>query len=125
MVILLTEMELAGNPFMAVALMTKVLSVIILQLDLFLWQTVMFNFFFETRRSIKSISTNLFRLGGPNSNGSQFFITLSATPWLDGKHVVFGTVTRGMEIVQLIEGVGDADGNTNQKVKIVDCGQLS
>lgn len=39
---------------------------------------------------------------GPNTGGSQFFITLEATPWLDGKHAVFGEVTDGMEVVEAI-----------------------
>mmetsp|Transcript_59567 Transcript_59567/g.129299 ORF Transcript_59567/g.129299 Transcript_59567/m.129299 type:complete len:173 (-) Transcript_59567:73-591(-) len=62
---------------------------------------------------------------GPNSNGSQFFITTVETPWLDGKHVVFGSVTDGMEIVRAIEEVGSGSGRTTQKVSIVDCGQLA
>lgn len=48
---------------------------------------------------------------GPNSGGSQFFITLAATPWLDGKHAIFGKVTVGLEVVQAIgkvkTGMGD------------------
>ena len=39
---------------------------------------------------------------GPNTNGSQFFVTLAATPWLDGKHTVFGEVVEGLEVVQKI-----------------------
>ena len=39
---------------------------------------------------------------GPNSGGSQFFITLAATPWLDGKHAIFGKVTAGLDVVMAI-----------------------
>ncbi|XP_030451482.2 peptidyl-prolyl cis-trans isomerase CYP63 isoform X1 [Syzygium oleosum] len=63
--------------------------------------------------------------GGPNTNGSQFFILFKRQPHLDGKHVVFGKVTRGMEVVKKLEQVGSADGKPLQPVKIVDCGETS
>jgi len=62
--------------------------------------------------------------GGPNTNGSQFFICTADTPWLNGKHVVFGKVTKGMEVVRQIEMNGDPRGQTREEVKIVDCGSL-
>jgi len=61
---------------------------------------------------------------GPNTNGSQFFICTAATPWLDGKHVVFGSVTEGLEVVRAIEAVGSQSGRTSAPVVITDCGEL-
>lgn len=61
---------------------------------------------------------------GPGTNGSQFFLCTVATPWLDGKHVVFGSVTKGIEVVRAIEGVGSVNGRTIYPVVIADCGQL-
>ncbi len=61
---------------------------------------------------------------GPNTNGSQFFICTVPTPWLDGKHVVFGQVTQGLEVVKAMENVGSRNGNTAKAVVIADCGEI-
>ncbi|KAJ2448992.1 cytochrome P450 cyp2 [Coemansia sp. RSA 2336] len=61
---------------------------------------------------------------GPNTNGSQFFITTVKTPWLDSHHVVFGKVTEGMDVVQKIEALGSASGRVSTKITIDDCGEL-
>uniref|UniRef100_UPI00398EF989 peptidyl-prolyl cis-trans isomerase-like n=1 Tax=Pristiophorus japonicus TaxID=55135 RepID=UPI00398EF989 len=62
---------------------------------------------------------------GKNTNGSQFFLCTSDTPWLDGKHVVFGTVTEGYkEVVKKMEKCGSESGTPGKKVTIADCGQL-
>ncbi|TPX34049.1 hypothetical protein SmJEL517_g03216 [Synchytrium microbalum] len=61
---------------------------------------------------------------GPNTNGSQFFITLAATSWLDNKHVVFGEVTQGLEIVRSMERVGHSSGKPSKRVVITDCGEV-
>lgn len=61
---------------------------------------------------------------GPNTNGSQFFITTVTTPWLDGKHVVFGSVVEGMDVVKKIESFGSQSGKTSKRVTIENCGQL-
>ena len=59
---------------------------------------------------------------GPNTNGSQFFITFISTPWLNGKHMVFGEVLEGQDTVHAMEKVGSQSGKTSKKTTIVDSG---
>ncbi|KAJ1666589.1 hypothetical protein IW140_005067 [Coemansia sp. RSA 1813] len=58
---------------------------------------------------------------GPNTNGSQFFVTMAKTPWLDGKHVVFGSVVEGMDVVRMVEALGDPDAPLAPKKTITIC----
>ncbi|CDK28333.1 unnamed protein product [Kuraishia capsulata CBS 1993] len=61
---------------------------------------------------------------GPNTNGSQFFITTVVTNWLDGAHVVFGEVIEGQDTVKAIEALGSSSGKPAQEIKIVESGEL-
>mmetsp|Transcript_51473 Transcript_51473/g.85303 ORF Transcript_51473/g.85303 Transcript_51473/m.85303 type:complete len:195 (+) Transcript_51473:44-628(+) len=61
---------------------------------------------------------------GPNTNGSQFFITTVACDWLDGKHTVFGKVVEGYAVVKKMEQQGNSRGDTKADVVIKDCGQI-
>ena len=61
---------------------------------------------------------------GRNTNGSQFFFTTKGTNWLDAKHVVFGQIEKGMDVLDAIEKVGSKSGKTSQEVVVTDCGEL-
>merc|ERR1712022_31474 len=61
---------------------------------------------------------------GPNTNGSQFFLCTVKTDWLDGKHVVFGSVTQGMDTVKKVESYGSQSGKTREGIMIANCGQI-
>ena len=61
---------------------------------------------------------------GPNTNGSQFFITTVPCSWLDGKHVVFGSVVSGYDLVKTIEKYGTQSGTPKAKIVISDCGEI-
>lgn len=62
---------------------------------------------------------------GANTNGSQFFVTTVKTSWLDSKHVVFGAIVDGMEVVKKIESYGTQSGKTTKKITVANSGQLS
>jgi len=61
---------------------------------------------------------------GPNTNGSQFFVCTVKTSWLDGKHVVFGQIVEGMDVVKKIESYGSQSGKTSKKIMVENSGQL-
>ena len=61
---------------------------------------------------------------GPDTQGSQFFVTTAETAWLDGKHAVFGEVTDGMEVVRAVEALGSPEGTPSKPVVITACSEL-
>ncbi|XP_062047016.1 peptidyl-prolyl cis-trans isomerase E-like [Lepus europaeus] len=81
----------------------------------------------EAERGLEPRHSGLLSMAnsGPNTNGSQFFLTCDKTDWLDGKHVVFGEVTDGLDVLRQIEAQGSKDGKPKQKVIIADCGEFA
>jgi peptidylprolyl isomerase len=61
---------------------------------------------------------------GPNTNGSQFFITFDQTPWLDGAHTVFGQIAEGQEVLSKLETLGSQSGSPSAEVVITDSGEI-
>ena len=61
---------------------------------------------------------------GPNTNGSQFFITTVKTAWLDGRHVVFGKVLEGEDVIKRVEAQGSNSGKPSSTITIADSGEL-
>lgn len=74
-------------------------------------------------RQITEASTLRLVLAGPNTNSSQFFVTTVATPWLDNRHVVFGTITEdSMEVLKRIEATGSSSGRPSASVTVKSSG---
>lgn len=76
--------------------------------------------FADENFSVKHTKPGLLSMAnaGPNTNGSQFFITTVPCPWLDGAHVVFGEVVEGLDLVKTIEGQGSSSGKPKQNITI-------
>lgn len=83
--------------------------------------------FADENFKLKHTKTGLLSMAnaGPGTNGSQFFITTVLTPWLDGRHVVFGEVTDGMDVVKAIEKLGSDSGKPSAVVTVKDCNEIA
>ena len=82
----------------------------------------------EIKRELKHTGAGIVSMAnaGPNTNGSQFFITLAPTPFLDGKHTVFGRISSGMQVVKRMGVVRtDANDRPTDEVRIVKAGPAS
>ena len=73
----------------------------------------------HTGRGILSMAN-----GGPNTNGSQFFILFDKTPWLDNKHVVFGKMVEGDNVLLALEQLGTENGRPRLPIEIINCGEI-
>lgn len=73
----------------------------------------------HTKKGLLSMSNT-----GPSTNGSQFFITLAQTPWMDEKHVVFGEVKEGYDVIETIEKQPTASDRPLKKITIDECGEI-
>ena len=84
------------------------------------------NKFEDENFTLKHTSSGILSMAnaGPNTNGSQFFICTAKTDWLDGKHVVFGSVVSGQNVIDKMEAQGQRSGDVKSPVVIEDCGQL-
>jgi peptidylprolyl isomerase len=80
----------------------------------------------EINRELQRVGRGVLYMcnGGPDSNTSQFIISLKRTPWLNRCHTVFGRVVKGLDVLKAIEEVGSRSGTTTAEVKIADCGEL-
>ena len=74
----------------------------------------------EFRRDVRHDRPGLLSMAnaGPGTDGSQFFLTFVATPWLDGKHTIFGEVTEGQAVLKALEAVGSSSGRTSEDLKL-------
>merc|ERR1712194_967341 len=77
------------------------------------------------RRSTRSLFCCLWLTLVPTPTDPSFFITTVKTPWLNGKHVVFGEVLEGQDLVKKIESHGTQGGSTNKAIMIADCGEIT